>query len=466
MKTVRSSPSGPSAGKSNTPVERILIVDDERVVLDTLVDVLQAEGFGVGEASNARSALALMASEPFAIVLSDIRMPDMDGMELLHEIRRLHPGADVVLMTGFGSVDGAIEAMSAGASDYLLKPLRPKEVVARVRSILQRRKLESDLHALQGELRSRHEMHNIVAQSARMAAVVTALHRVRDSLEPLVLHGEEGSGRRFITRALHHSGARRSAPFQIVDARSSSAEEFVESLWGARTPAGRWRRGWFERAEQGTLHITGIAALDAHEQERLGRAIETRSYVPPGGHESAPIQARIVISLDEPPADALATGRLSPGLAVLQSLVNVRVPPLRQRTDDLPGLVARFIEDYAVEHGRALTLAPRVLDRIAAHSYPGNVRQLFAVLSNAAKLSLDGTLSTEHVERSLRQSDVASAQRIADQLGDREHQLVLHAVQRNPGRLDQAARELGVSRTTLWRRMRKYGISITDAQAS
>ncbi len=447
-------------------MERILIVDDERIVLDTLVDVLQAEGFGVGQASDARSALAAMATEPFAIVLSDIRMPDMDGMELLHEIRRLHPGADVVLMTGFGSVDGAIEAMSAGASDYLLKPLRPKEVVARVRSILQRRKLESELHSLQGELRSRHEMHNIVAQSPRMAAVVTALHRVRDNFDPLVLHGEDGSGRRFIARALHHSGARRSEPFQLVDARATGSHEFTQALWGARTPAGRWRRGWFERVEQGTLHITGLASLDTQEQERLGRAIESREYVPPGANEPVAINGRIVISLDEPPADALAAGRLSPGLAVLRSLVNIRVPPLRQRIDDLPGLVAKFLEDYAVEHGRALKLAPRVLDRIAAQSFPGNVRQLFAVLANAAKLSLDGSLSPEHVERSLRQSDIASTQRIADQLGDREHQLVLHAVQRNPGRLDQAARELGVSRTTLWRRMRKYGISIPDAQVS
>ncbi len=447
-------------------MERILIVDDERVVLDTLVDVLQAEGFGVGQASDARSALAFMATEPVAIVLSDIRMPDMDGMELLYEIRRLHPGADVVLMTGFGSVDGAIEAMSAGASDYLLKPLRPKEVVARVRSILQRRKLESDLHALQGELRSRHEMHNIVAQSTRMAAVVTALHRVRDNTDPLVLHGEDGSGRRFIARALHHSSARRSAPFQLVDARAGDPEDFARALWGVRTPAERWRRGWFDRIGQGTLHLTGLETLDAPTQERIGRAIETRTYVPPGGHDPVPILGRFVISLDEAPSDALAAQRLSPGLAVLSSLVNIRVPPLRQRTDDLPGLVARFVEDYAVEHGRALKLAPRVLDHLAAHSYPGNVRQLYAVLSNAARLSLDGTLATEHVERSLRQGDIASARRIADQLGDREHQLVLHAVQRNPGRLDQAARELGVSRTTLWRRMRKYGINIADSQAS
>jgi len=447
-------------------VERILIVDDERVVLDTLVDILQAQGFSVGQASDARSALRLMAAEPAAIVLSDIRMPDMDGMELLHEIRRRHPAADVVLMTGFGTVDGAIEAMGAGAADYLMKPLRPKEVVARIRSILQRRKLESELHALQSELRSRHELHNLVAHSARMSAVATALHRLRDTTDPLVLQGEEGSGRRFIARVLHHSGLRRSAPFRMLDARSGTAAQFEEQLWGARTPAGRWRRGWFDRIGEGTLHLCGLESLDHAVQDHLGRALELRAYTPPGAHDAQPIRARIVVSLADAPADALAAGTLSAGLTVLESLVSVRIPPLRKRADDLPGLTARFIEDYAVEHGRALRVGPRALDQLATHAFPGNVRQLFAVLANAAKHSLDGVLSAEHIARSLRQSDVASARPIAVHLGEREHQLVLHAVQRNPGRLDQAARELGVSRTTLWRRMRKYGIRLADAQAS
>jgi len=442
-------------------VERILIVDDERVVLETLVDVLQAEGFSVAQASDARSALSHLAAEPVAIVLSDIRMPDMDGMELLHDVRRLHPGTDVVLMTGFASVDGAIEAMGAGAADYLIKPLRPKEVIARVRSILQRRRLESQLHSLQSELRSRHELHNVVAQSTRMSAVVTALHRVRDSADPVVVHGEDGVGRRFIARALHFSGARRAAPFEVVDARTPSEHGFEDALWGVRTPTGRWRRGLFERLEHGTLHLIGLEALGTHEQELLGRALETLSYTPPGSDEVVPIRCRILISVTDAPGEELERGALS----VLRSLVNIRVPPLRQRTDDLPGLVAHFAESYAVEQGRTLRIAPRVMDLLATFAFPGNVRQLFAVLSNAATISIDGVLTPEHIERSLRQSNLSEARPIADQLGDREHQVVLQAVQRNPGRLDQAAKELGVSRTTLWRRMRKYGIRLAGAES-
>jgi len=446
-------------------LERILIVDDERVVLETLAEVLQSEGFAVSQASDARRALELMSNEPFAIVLSDIRMPDIGGMELLHDIRRLHPGADVVLMTGFASVDGAIEAMSAGAADYLIKPLRPKEVIARVRSILQRRRLESELHFLQSELRSRHELHNLVANSPRMAALVTALHRVRDSAEPVVIHGEEGSGRRFVARAMHYAGARRAGPFHLLDGRSPPpGGSFEAALIGARTPSGRWRRGLFEHAAGGTLHIVGVEALDHEVQDLIGRTLESGFYSPPGAEDRQRLDVRVLISTIEAPSEMIARGELSEGLSVLASLVNIRTPSLRQRVDDLPGLVACFIEEYAVEHGRGLRVGPRVLDLLATHSFPGNVRQLFAILANAAKLSLDGQLSAENVERSLRQSNLTEARPIAAQLGDREHQLVMQAVQRNPGRLDQAARELGVSRTTLWRRMRKYGIRLPGGE--
>ena len=183
-------------------LDRILIVDDDPLVLQTLSDVLTHEGFHVSKASSGRDALDLLGREPHALLLSDIRMPEVDGMELLSEVRRVHPGTDVVLMTGYGSLDGAIDSMMIGAADYLIKPLKPREVIARIRSILQRRRLEAELHSLQSELRSRYDMHNIVAASPRMMAVVPAVQRVRDSSEPVVLSGEEGSGRRFLATAV------------------------------------------------------------------------------------------------------------------------------------------------------------------------------------------------------------------------------------------------------------------------
>jgi two-component system response regulator HydG len=440
-------------------LDRILIVDDDVLVLETLAEVLGQEGFPVSRATDARQALNLLAAEPHALILSDIRMPNMDGMGLLREVRRLHPGTDVLLMTGFGSLDGAIDAMTLGAADYLIKPLKSKEVIARVRAILLRRKLEAELHALQSELRARHDVHNLVAASARMTAVVAAVQRVKNSASPVVIFGEEGSGRRFLARTVHYSSARRGGEFALVDGRMPPPGGAEALLFGERTPSGRRRRGLLEKLRDGTVHIAALHAFPAAFQARLGRSIAA-GRVEVDGDENPELCVRLVLSVDEPVADLLASGRLAPELACLRDVTAIHVPPLRHRLDDVPALVAAFLDEYSVEHGRALRLGHGVIELVASHALPGNVRQLFTVLGHAANLSVDGLLSVENVERSLRQSNLSAERPISDHLGDREYQLVLRAVQRNPGRLDQAARELGVSRTTLWRRMRKHGIRL------
>lgn len=440
-------------------LDRILIVDDDPLVLETLSEVLTREGFQISQAASGRQALATLSAEPHALLLSDIRMPEIDGMELLREVRRLHPGTDVLLMTGFGSLDGAIDAMSLGAADYLIKPLKPKEIIARVRSILQRRKLESELHSLQSELRSRYDMHSLVATSPRMTAVVAAVQRVKDSSEPVVLFGEEGSGRRFIARTVHFSGARRSSEFALVDGRVPPQEGLGVLLFGERSESGRRRRGLLERLGEGTVHVAALDLVPPEVQARLGRSLAT-GQIEVDSEPKPRLTVRLVFSTEEPITELLTTERLAPELGLLRDLLTIHVPPLRHRADDIPGLVATFLDDYAREHGRNLRVGPRVIELLSSHAMPGNVRQLFAVLGHAATLSIDGILGVKNLERSLRQSNLSAERPISDHLGDREYQLVLRAVQRNPGRLDQAARELGVSRTTLWRRMRKYGIKL------
>jgi DNA-binding NtrC family response regulator len=436
-------------------LDRILIVDDDPLVLQTLSEVLTREGFHVSKASSAHEALDLLAREPHALLMSDIRMPGIDGMELLAEVRRVHPGTDVMLMTGYGSLDGAIDSMMLGAADYLIKPIKPREVIARIRSILQRRRLEAELHSLQSELRSRYDMHNIVAASPRMMAVVPAVQRVRDSAEPVVLSGEEGSGRRFLARTIHYSGARRAREFALVDASVPPPDGLETLLFGEVRLNGRRRRGLLERAEGGTVHLAAFDAIDPALQLRIAEVIETRRL--PAEADGAPLDTRLILSVDDARPER---GERVREPAALRKLVTLHVPPLRQRIEDVPGLVAVFLEEFALEHGRTLRIGPRVVEILSAHPFPGNVRQLFAVLGHSAMLSIDGVLSASNLERSLRQSDLGEQRPISDHLGDREYQLVLKAVQRNPGRLDQAARELGVSRTTLWRRMRKYNIRL------
>lgn len=441
-------------------LDRILIVDNEPLVLETLAEVLGSDGYPVTKAQDASVGLRALADEPHALVLSDIRMPGMDGIEFLREVRRMHPGTDVMLMTGFGSLDGAIDAMALGASDYLMKPLKSKEILARVRAILTRRRLESELHALHSELRSRYDMHNLVAESPRMHALVTAVRRVCDTDEPLLLHAEPGSGCRYLARSIHYSGRRRNEEFLAIDARAVQAHDLEAALFGHETVGGRRRRGALERVGAGTVHLAGLEFVSPALQTRLGETLASHR-LDLGGRREIELDCRLVLSCEEPPAELFQSGRLTPALDRLREAAWLHMPSLAQRREDLPGLVAVFVESYASEHGRSLRLQPGIIDRLSTQHFPRNVAQLFAALSNAATFALDGELTLECLERSLRQSSLSEDHGIADHLGDREYQVVVRAVQRNPGRLDKAARELGISRTTLWRRMRKYDIKLT-----
>lgn len=439
--------------------DHILIVDDEPLVRSTLAEVLARERHAVSEAASGPEALALLGREPHALILCDIRMPEMDGMELLAEVRRSHPGVDVVLMTGFASIDGAIDALSLGAADYLTKPLKPKEVVARVRAVLQRRRMESELESLHSELRARYDVRNLVAASPRMRALLAAIQRIKDDSEMVLLHGEIGSGRRYIARTIHYASSRRAAPFACVDCRSAPRQRLELELFGD-AQATRRKLGAFDSTRGGSVHIAGLEHAAPSLQVELARCVAEGTWRTGGSGPSAPLETRLLFSIDAPLSELLGSGRLEPALIVLSHATTLHVPPLRQRQEDLSGLIATFFAEDSREHGRSGRLGPGAAELLALPQYPGNVAQLFAILSHCSALSVDGVLSAENLVRSLNQSHLGADRPIAEHLGDREFQLVLKAVHRNPRRLDQAARELGVSRTTLWRRMRKYGIKL------
>ncbi len=445
---------------------RILIVDNEPIVLDVLREVLASCGHEVSPVRSAQAALELLAREPHDLVLCDIRMPGMDGFELLRAIGKTHPGTDVVLMTGFGSLDEAVDAMAQGAADYLMKPLRPKEVQARIRSILERRRMEAELQSLRGELRSRHQIQHVVAISPRMTALVSALPRIALGSDLAVICGEPGSGRAFLGRTLHYSSPRRDESFAFLSLAGASADDLRANLFGRRIVEKKVQPGQLKRTERGTLVLRDIERMSREAQQELGRELTSGSMSSVASEESVRIDSRIMITLSATPTELLASGQLHPGLACLREAVTIQVPALRERLEDVPGLIASFLATFENEHGVALRIASEAIKRLRTTTFPGNVAQLFAVLGQCAALAQRGQIEDGTLELTLRQAGLVRTNAwapMAEHLGDREKLLVMRAVSGHPGRLDQAAKELGISRTTLWRRMRKYGIQLQSA---
>ncbi len=441
--------------------DRVLIVDDQELVVDYLKALLEGEGFDVATAGKGERALELLRGDPSMLVLCDIRMPGMDGFELLDAIQARHPGADVIFMTAFASVDEAIEAMSRGAVDYMIKPIKNQEVVAKVRSHLHRRKLASELHELQSELRSRFSIDRLVAVSDPMRAVVAALRKAAQGDEPVVFEGPPGSGRSLAARSLHFSGVRHASPLRVLHCDRAGPASFSEELFGVERAGQRLRRGHLDDVGNGTLFLRDVDSLPAADQRALAGLLERQSYERTGSDRSHALHARLTFSFEDSVPALIEAGRLDPSLEVLAKVTTIRLPSLDARRGDIPDLLAAYVAQSAATTGTPIRIPTESVELLLEGEYPGNVAQLFALLDHCRAMSPDGVLTREMVEQALRRigpGTDGAPKPMAESLEDREYQLVLDAVSKHRGRLEMAARELGVSRTTLWRRMRKYDI--------
>jgi two-component system response regulator HydG len=444
-------------------VDRILVVDDEPVVLDVLSDVLEREGFAVTLANRASTALEQLAAASFDLVLSDIRMPGMDGFELLRRVGRSHPGTDVILMTGYASVDGAIDALQLGAADYLMKPLKPKEIVARIRTCLRRRGLEAEVQGLREDMRARFDPKRIVAASPAMASLAANFARVASGDDPVLICGELGSGRRFLAHALHYASPRQTQPSAEIECNRAPPSQAMELLFGRSQGTARRVQGQLERMRRSTLILIDFDRLPAAALGQLSRCLRERTWACDGDPAPRPLETRLVLTCSNDALRKCAEQETEVDLSVVGDLVRLRVPPLRERAEDIPGLVESIAEDLALESGQQVRVASEALELLRTHPFPGNVRQMRFAIGQAASLGSDGVVTRPLLQRALEQGSTEVAPgRMAERLHERERQLVQKAVQRHPRQLDEAARELGISRTTLWRRMRKYGIRISQ----
>ena len=449
---------------------RLLIVDDEEPQRLMLASLLGRAGYEVDAARDGREALELLHDRRYDLMLTDQRMPKMDGLELLECARRDHTDLAVILMTAYGSVSTAVEAMKRGAADYLTKPFERDELLIVVQKVLRQHRLENEVADLHGTLRERYSLNNIIGNSAPMQRVFSLIERVAQADVSVLVTGETGTGKELVARAIHQTGRRSNGPFVALNC-AAVPETLLESEFfghekGAFTGADRLHAGKFEQADGGTLFLDEIGAMRFDLQAKLLRAIQEKEVQRLGSRRPVPVDVSIITATSDDLEQSIRERTFREDLYYRLNVVPIHLPPLRERTDDIPLLVDRFLAAAAEKFGRgSISMAPEVLDLLSWHSWPGNVRELENCIERMVVLAQGERLTMADVPTNLQPGRRASGSSVERfdlppggvELADLEKHLIRQALDRTKGALGPAAKLLGVSYKTLQYRIRKYG---------
>ena len=441
---------------------KILVVDDQRNMRTTTAILLRQAGHAVEEAGDGASAVQRLQSENFDVVLTDLRMPGGDGMIVLDAARRLSPETQVIIMTAFGTIESAVEAMRAGASDYLAKPFREEELLLRVAKALQNRRLVGEMSVITGEFRRQFGLEHIVGRSRAMREVLDRVRRVAPTDATVLVTGESGTGKELVARAIHLASRRGDRPFVPVNCAAITETLLESELFGhakgSFTGATRARRGLFEEATGGTLFIDEIAETSPGFQARLLRALQEGEIRRVG--ESSPVQGdvRVIAASNQDLRRAIAERRFREDLFYRLNVVPLRIPPLRERREDVPLLAVHFLQRFNQRSGEQKVLAPEAIARLQEHDWPGNVRELENVIAQAAALTPGPEIRASDLQVERTGPPAEAPRALAAAVAEAERRAIDAALARSGGDLGLVARELGISATTLWRKMKRLGM--------
>jgi two-component system response regulator PilR (NtrC family) len=454
---------------------RILIVDDEPSMQEFLEILLQRDGHETTCCDSAESALVALECDDFDLVLSDIRMGGMSGLELLDRIAELSPETLVVLITAHGTTQSAVEAMKHGAYDYVTKPFSVDEVRLVVEKALEKKNLSSENRILRRQLRDRSDVPLLIGKSAGMAAVCELIHQVADTRTNILLTGESGTGKDVVARALHALSERRDRPFVVVNC-GAIPENLLESelfghVKGAFTGATSQKMGLFEVADGGTLFLDEVGELPHALQVKLLRVLQEKTFKRVGGTVDIQVDVRILSATNRDIEEDVRLGRFREDLYYRLNVIELKLPALRERPEDIPLLLHHFVERFANEQGKTIReISAGVLSSFESYTFPGNVRELENLVERAVTLSSTERIEADSLPDSVfRRSDPPSRGRIPEGgvdleslLADYERTLLREALERTGGVKKRAAALLGISFRSFRYRLEKLGLDSPD----
>ncbi len=446
---------------------KILAVEDDPEMLSLLEDYLGAEGCSVIAVREGPEALRRLQAEPFDLVLTDLRLPGVDGMEVLRSAREHMPDVPVILITAFGSIENAIQAIRQGAYDYVTKPFSMEEIGLLVRKALDHRRLRAENVRLRQELEGRYRFANLLGKSPAMQAVFELIRRVAGGESNVLITGETGTGKELVARAIHFNSSRGRGPFVPVNC-AAIPEGLLESelfghVKGAFTGAATTRRGLFLEAAGGTLFPDEIAAMSPALQAKVLRAIQDREVRPVGRDEASPVDLRLLAASNRDVRAMVTAGEFREDLYYRLAVIPIQLPPLRERAEDIPLLAEAFLRKYTAAIGRPIRgFSPEAMARLLVHPWPGNVRELENVVERAVNLCTQETIAAADLGLEAGVADTGfSLKRLGprptlQELVDAYTAATLEQLKSDK---DQVAAILGISKRTLYRWLRKHGLA-------
>jgi DNA-binding NtrC family response regulator len=445
---------------------RILVVDDEANARNALAEILRDEGYSVETAADGFKALPKLADSNPELVLTDLKMPGMDGVELMSKVHAQDPEIGVVIMTAFGAVDTAVKAMRQGAADYLTKPLNADELLVVLARTLERYRLRRETQHLKQRLDEKYSFDNIIGHSPQLQQVFKTIQQVSPSRATVLITGESGTGKELIAAAIHQHSPRSRGPFVKLHC-ASLAENLLESELfgherGAFTGAERRREGRFEHANGGTLFLDEIGEIAPSTQVKLLRVLQEREFERVGGNQTIRTDVRLIAATNRDLRAMVDAGRFREDLYYRLNVVNLHVPPLRERVSDIPTLAAHFMSKFAREnHKDVRHISDGALVRLAAHPWPGNVRELENVMERAVVMAPGGTIEADHLPPELTpvRRDAEGPQIPGWSLADIERFAILRTLEAQGGSTSKAADVLGISVRKIQYKLQEYNSS-------
>jgi two-component system response regulator HydG len=442
---------------------RILVVDDEANARNALAEILREEGYGVETAADGFKGLARFREFLPDLVFTDLKMPGMDGVELLSKVRELEPAMPVVVMTAYGAVDTAVRAMRSGAIDYLTKPINTEELLLVAERALEQLHLRREAQALRNQLAERYRFENVVGSSPRMQQVFKMVAQVAPSRATVLLTGESGTGKELLAAAIHHRSKRASGPFVKLHC-AGLAENLLEGeLFGdereaaAGTPYARGSR--FERASGGTLFLDEVAEISAATQVKLLRVLQEHEFERAGGHETIAVDTRVIAATHRDLRGMVADGTFREDLFYRLNVIHVALPALRERSSDIPGLAQHFLRRFASENAKSVErISDAALARLVAYSWPGNVRELENVMERAVVLADGPVVDLPHlpleVQPTVRRTEPVIP---GSTMAELERYAILTTLEAQRGSTSRAAEVLGISVRKIQYKLQEYG---------